>query len=108
MHEELFTLALNLQEPWKVTKIEFNKEERQLDLWIDFESGSKFECHECKEKGCSGHDTSEKIWRHLNFFQNKIYLHCRVPRVNCESCGVHQVRVPWAREQSGFTLPWMH
>lgn len=104
MHEELFTLALNLQEPWKVTKIEFNKEEQQLDLWIDFESGSKFECHECKEKGCSGHDTSEKIWRHLNFFQNKTYLHCRVPRVNCESCGVHQVRVPWAREQSGFTL----
>lgn len=104
MHEELFTLALNLQEPWKVTKIEFNKEERQLDLWIDFESGSKFECPECGEKGRSVHDTSDKIWRHLNFFQNKTYLHCRVPRVNCERCGVHQVRVPWAREQSGFTL----
>jgi transposase len=104
MHEELFTLALNLQEPWKVTKIGFNKEERQLDLWIDFELGSKFECPECREKGRSVHDTSEKIWRHLNFFQNKTYLHCRVPRVACERCGIHQVRVPWAREQSGFTL----
>lgn len=104
MHEELFTMALNLQEPWIVKKIEFNKEEKRLDIWIDFIPGSKFLCPECGEVEKSVHDTSEKIWRHLNFFQNKTYLHCRVPRVICNSCGVHQVIVPWARKQSGFTL----
>lgn len=104
MHEELFTLALNLQEPWNVKKIEFNKDERKLDIWIDFVPGSKFECPECGKRDNPVYDTSDKIWRHLNFFQNKTYLHCRVPRVSCELCGVHQIKVPWAREKSGFTL----
>ena len=40
----------------------------------------------------------------LNFFQFKTYLHCRVPRTECEDCGVKQVKVPWARKSSGFTL----
>jgi len=75
-----------------------------LDIWIDFESGSKVEYPEWREQGRSVHDISEKTWRHLNFFQNKTYLHCRVPRVTYDRCGVHQVRVPWAREQSVFTL----
>jgi len=81
MHEELFQLALNLQEPWVVKKIEFKKENRQLDLWIDFIPGSKFACPDCQSENNPVHDTSEKIWRHLNFFENKTYLHCRVPRV---------------------------
>ena len=47
MHEELFTLTPNLQEPWNVKKIEFNNDGRRLDIWIDFTLGSKFECPEC-------------------------------------------------------------
>lgn len=50
------------------------------------------------------HDTQEKRWRHLDFFQHEAYLHARVPRVKCPEHGVHQAPVPWAREGSGFTL----
>jgi transposase len=50
------------------------------------------------------HDTAEKSWRHLNFFQHEAHLHARVPRVRCGSCGVRVVEVPWARPGSGFTL----
>jgi len=52
------------------------------------------------------HDTTEKQWRHLNFFQYEAYLKARVPRVKCPNsdCGVKQVQVPWARAGSGFTL----
>ena len=78
--------------------------EKQLDLHIDFESGSKFPCPSCGRSGCHVHDTIERTWRHLNFFQFKTYLHCRVPRTECEDCGVKQVKVPWARKGSGFTL----
>jgi transposase len=41
-------------------------------------------------------------------FEYKTYLHCRVPRVKCGDCGVHQIEVPWARKQSGFTLLILH
>ena len=36
--------------------------------------------------------------------QYQTTLTAQVPRVRCDSCGVHQVEVPWAREGSGFTL----
>jgi transposase len=102
--EELFKVALGLEEPWYIKTIDFNIEEKQLDLHIDFKIGRKFSCPICGNSGCHVHDTIERTWRHLNFFQFKTYLHCRVPRTECEKCGVKQVKVPWARKSSGFTL----
>ena len=97
-------MALNLEDPWYITRIDFSAEEKQLDIHVDFESGSKFTCAKCGKPGCSVHDTIERTWRHLNFFQFKTYVHCRVPRTTCEECGVKQAKVPWARRGSGFTL----
>ena len=42
--------------------------------------------------------------RHINYFQYPTYLHIRTPRVMCSNCGILQIRVPWSREQSHFTL----
>ena len=103
-HEDLFKIALNLEDPWYITSIDFSVEGKQLDVHVDFESGSKFPCAKCGKTECSVHDTIERTWRHLNFFQFKTYIHCRVPRTECKDCGVKQVKVPWARKGSGFTL----
>jgi transposase len=102
--EDLFKIALNLEHPWYITLIDFSAEGKQLDIHVDFESGSKFPCAKCGKSSCDVHDTIERTWRHLNFFQFKTYIHCRVPRTECEDCGVKQVKVPWARKGSGFTL----
>lgn len=101
----LFTQALGLTKPWLVSDLKFSREEGRLDLWIDFVKGAKFPCPSCDQtKEGEVHDTQERTWRHLNFFQYETYLHARVPRVRCGKCGVKQVEVPWARPGSGFTL----
>lgn len=100
----LFEVALGLGRPWQIEKIEFDPEQRRLDLHLGFPRGSRFACSECAMEGCPVHDTASKEWRHLNFFQHEAYLHAEVPRVRCDEHGVRQVRVPWAREGSGFTL----
>jgi transposase len=101
----LFTLALGMQKPWYCTKVEFKPgKPGLLDIWVDFERGSRFICPDCKTDGCRVHDTAGKEWRHLDFFQHECYLHARVPRVSCPECGVHLIEVPWARKGSGFTL----
>lgn len=100
---ELFQMALGLVEPWRVVRSSFDVQKSRLDIHIDFPRGSKFLCPVCGEC-CSAYDTSEKTWRHLSFFQHEAYLHARVPRVKCDACGVKQIGVPWAREDSGFTL----
>jgi transposase len=99
----LFTLALGLQAPWKVAGLTFDQTASRLDLRVDFAAGSTFPCPEC-QAASKVHDTAEKTWRHLNFFQHQTYLSARQPRVDCASHGVKLVAVPWARPGSGFTL----
>ena len=100
----LFSTALGVEKPWKVDEIEFSKDKGRLDITIDFQKGATFPCASCKEGDCPVHDTKERTWRHLNFFQYETYLHARVPRIKCKVCGIKQVEVPWARPGSGFTL----
>ena len=104
----LFTAALNLSEPWQVEKVDFRKTENgKLELHIDigFKKGGTFAC---PVDGCgetvTAYDSSERTWRHLNFFQYKTFIHARQPRIKCKEHGVKTVDVPWARPGSGFTL----
>ena len=101
--EELFGQALGLERPWQVMRIDFDRVKRQLNLSLDFSRGSTFPCPLCGQSSAV-HDTAEKRWRHLNFFEHECYLIARVPRVSCIVHGVHQVSLPWARSGSGFTL----
>lgn len=100
---QIFSQALNIQKPWIIAQIEFKKDARRLDIWVDFDRGTKFSCPECSEDDCIVHDTVEKEWRHLDFFQYQAYIHCRVPRVICNKCGIRIIEVPWSRRSSGFT-----
>ena len=99
----LFSLALGLQAPWEVTDLQFDEVTRRLDLVLDFKRGAEFPCPVCGAAS-KVHDTEEKSWRHLDFFQHSAYLTARVPRCKCGEHGVKQVQVPWARPGSGFTL----
>jgi transposase len=103
---EMFGAALGLAVPWQVISVEFDEQAGRLDLGLDFPRGERFGCPEtgCAESGCAVHDTVEKTWRHLDFFQHQGYLHARVPRVRCVEHGVDLVNVQWARPGSGFTL----
>jgi transposase len=103
---DLFGLALGLQQPWMVTRTDFNAAEGRLDLYLNFPRGARFPCpvEGCGRGECWVHDTEDKTWRHMDFFQHKAYLHARVPRVRCAEHGVHRVGVSWARLESGFTL----
>ncbi len=101
---ELIQIALMLTPPWKVAECQFDVNQKRLDIYLDFAKGSRFSCPDCGRADCTVHDTDQKSWRHLNFFQHETYMYARVPRIKCSNCGVRVVNVPWAREGSGFTL----
>ena len=101
---DLLQLALALVPPWLVRRSDFDPERRRLDIHIDFPRGRRFACPGGGAADCPAYDTEEMTWRHLNFFQHHAYLHARVPRIECASCGIKKVSVPWAREGSGFAL----
>jgi transposase len=100
----LLQLALGIETPWFVATSDFDAAKKRLDIKLDFKAGVRFDCPDCKVAGCAVHDTVEKTWRHLDFFQHQAFLTARTPRITCTKCGVRLVHVPWARPGSGFTL----
>ncbi len=66
---DLFQLALGITSPWFVASSNFDSSKKRLDIRIDFKAGHRFTCPECKGETCPVHDTAEKTWRHLDFFQ---------------------------------------
>ena len=115
----LFTAALQLEYPWKVTNVEFlpdvNKPNKMtLHITIGFEKGAKFIFYNedgtiwADENGnpieCTAHDTADRTWRHLNFFQYETYIHAKMPKVSDGQGHCPTVQAPWARKNSGFTL----
>jgi len=103
--KEVFGMALGIEgTPWYVSEVRFDKEQRRLDIELDFPPGSRFE-HPVSRQASPVYDTERKTWRHLNFFQFECYVHAFMPRVDGgPQGGIRQVSVPWARPQSGFTL----
>jgi hypothetical protein len=94
---ELFSMALGLQAPWKVSNIEFRSNGTQQELHI--------EVGYYRIDGSQGiYDHVSRRWQHMDFFQHKCYIHCSVPRVEDMEGKVKMLEVPWARPGSGFTL----
>lgn len=103
--KDLFTLALQLTPEWKVSACELDQVAPRLTLKLDFAPGSRFPVPGASHQLlCPVHDTTEKTWRHLGFFQYQTELVARVPRIRTPEGKVAQVEVPWARPGSGFTL----
>lgn len=102
--EALFGMALNLPSPWQVDGIDFKPGAAghdELHIRVGFVRGSRFA--DQSGEPCAVHDTVERSWQHLNFFEHPCYLHCRVPRIKTRTGKVETVAVPWACPGSGFT-----
>lgn len=100
--KEIFALALGLQEPWSIKDVKFNQATSQLDIYLEFIKGYQFKSEDGSVS--TAHDTIERSWQHLNFFQHHCHLHAKVPRIKQTDGKVVTQQVPWARAQSGFTL----
>ena len=46
---KLFEMALGVGNGWRVSKSEMDVAGRQLQLWLDFATGSQFACPRCGE-----------------------------------------------------------
>ena len=98
---KVFETALGIHAPWTIDNTEFVSNDKRL---------GRLELHVYIyhfQKALSLHVlyvvrniqamTQERVWRHLNFFQYRCYIHASVPRIQCSKHGVRTVDVPWGR-----------
>lgn len=104
MMDFIFQQALHINDPWFIKSIDFNEQEKKLDIHIDFKKGAKFSTDNEAQKAYSAYDTVVKTWRHLNFFEYECYLHARVPSVKNDDGKVALITPPWRGVVKGFTL----
>ncbi len=92
--------------PWRIESVSLDQDKRLVTIRLGFEPGSKF-AHPDTQELFVAHDTEERRWRHMNFFQYACELTAPLPRVGRggkDGPPVRTIHVPWARPGSGFTL----
>lgn len=104
--EKLFHELLGLGLNWEVVESRFERESGTVLLEIR-ETAKLWESVRCpKDTGlvtCYDH-TETLSWRHLNIFQHRCQITCRLPRGKCKQCGhVFRVRPPWEGLSVHFT-----
>jgi transposase len=104
--EKLFHELLGLGLNWEVEASRFEPESGTVFLEIR-ETSKLWEAVRCPQDGgmvfCYDH-TEVLTWRHLNIFQHRCEITCRLPRGKCRQCGhLFRVRPPWEGLSTHFT-----
>ena len=101
--QDAFRRILKVCSPWQIREVKIFDKNKTVDVYIDYESKSSFNCSECG-KACTIHDGSYRRWRYLDFFDYRCYLNIKVPRTKCALHGVKVIdSTPWGRMGSHYS-----
>lgn len=106
--EKLFHELLGLGLNWEVSGSRFDVASGTVFLEIR-ETSRLWDHVRCPKETCtcyaSCYDHTEVVrWRHLNIFQHRCEITCRLPRGKCQKCGyIFRVRPPWEGLSKHFT-----
>jgi transposase len=104
--EKMFHEMLGLGSDWQVSSCRFDPESGLVTLQIEEteQLWKSYRCpHDQGEGFCYDH-TEDLVWRHLNVFEHKCEIHCRLPRARCRTCAkTHRVPPPWEGLSMHFT-----
>jgi transposase len=98
---ELYRQILGLTPPWTVVSVNLDVPAQEVVVQVDVGPGP-FACPECGALA-PRYDRKPRRWRHLDTMQFTTWIAADVPRVDCPTHGVKQLRVPWAEPGSQFT-----
>ncbi len=97
-------VLLGVKSPWVLKKINVQHHTQVIDVYIEYERGSKFECPNCGDLS-KVHDGNVKRIRHLDLFDYRCYLNIKVPRIRCNKDGVKVVdSTPWDCRGNHYSL----
>lgn len=105
--EEMFEKLLGLDISWKILSVSYIESSKTVAIvvsetdwlwsnWSCCEDDGRFSCYE---------HCDEIVWRHLNIFEYRCEIRCRVPRGKCSKCKkVVRAPIPWEGKSKHFTF----
>ena len=101
--DKLLSSVLEVQKPWYIRDIDVHKGTKSINVFIDYEKGTVFKCPNC-EQDCKIHDSSYRVWRHLDIVNYRCYLNIKIPRLKCDKHKVLVIdKIPFGRFNIHFT-----
>ena len=88
---------------WKVDDVKLSVSGLKIEVHLKY-TGNDVVCPECGVDAPIYDKAPEQRWRHLDTMQFETIIITRIPRCQCEKCGVKTISVPWAAPYSRFTL----
>lgn len=98
--EDLYSIV----SPWFVSRVVLDPAGRRLDAYLDHEENCRWQCPTCQRESCISDHVGDRVWRDLDSGIYHVYLHARIPRIECPEHGKLQVRIPWAERHSRFSM----
>lgn len=99
----LYEQILGLSSPWYVADVELIKAQDEVVVRVAQDQRASLACPRCG-RACPGYDRRERRWRHLDTCQFKTQVVAQVPRIQCPEHGCLTISVPWAEQNSRYTL----
>lgn len=99
----LYEKILGISPPWFVSGIEFISPDKTVEVHVDLEDGVALCCPTCGQP-VPRYDKRARRWRHLDTCQFKTQVVAEVPRIQCPEHGVQTIEVPWAQDNSRYTV----
>jgi len=97
------TALLQLKDPWHISDIDIDVDREEVHIQVTHHHG-RLPCPECGSACLVEDHADERVWRHLDMWQAKTFIHARMPRTNCPEHGIRRVAIPWAEPNSRFTM----
>jgi transposase len=102
--EAIFHEMLALGEEWRVSHCEFDPIAGEAHLWLEERPGFwAAESARQRQRVINYDHIPEVEWRHLNVFEHRCLLHCRLPRAQKTDGAIYRVQPPWEGFCKHFT-----
>jgi len=100
--KELILRLLNLGNNWKINDMVVNKNFKEIDIYIEYNSSVGI-CSKT-QKECKIYDLGEeRRIRHLDLFEYKTYLNVRIPRVKNDKSDITIMKLDWAGTRVSYS-----
>jgi hypothetical protein len=102
--KQLFELALELEQPWRVVRNDLDLERRRVELRLGFKAGSRFPCPHCG-RACPAVAFTEGTWRQPDMMAFEASVTARLPSIRCPEHGDLDLAPSWARDHVSLHAP---
>lgn len=100
----VFAKLLHVKAPFSIDEIRFLDEDHHKAVELLIAVDPRYRPDDESGQPCTLHSYYERRWRHLNLFEYRCYIRCRLPRYQSVDGAVKTLEVPWARPGAHFSL----